>query len=184
MDISDESTKVVKKHVPVVESPHVLAIRALKAINKSSNSALQLTEIPSEILFGETINYQIWSLIVNDKSLKELSEQQESTKQFYLNSSHSYKISEIFKTFWTPLKPIRGIIALNLKDSKDITDYGLTLILRQNIHLEKLNVSKCIQLTDVSIREIGLNCLEIQEINLSSCGEIEGFGCWFCYCYE
>lgn len=157
------------------ESATALAMRALKAISKSSVSALQLDEVPSEFLFGEHIDLHKWTMILNDKNLKELSEQRTSGKQYFLDAS-AKRTLDMFKTFYTPLKVRDGILTLNISNAKDITDYGLTMVARNSPALRDLNISGCSNITDVGLREVGINCNRLQRLNISACPEIDGSG--------
>ena len=69
-----------------------------------------------------------------------------------------------------------GLLTLSIKDSKDITDYGLTLAVRGNPSLQYLDISGCPQIGDVSIRELGLSCTNLQTLLISSCHNINGEG--------
>ena len=50
------------------------ALEVLRAISKSSNTALQLDDCPEEFLRGEHIMLGRWTMVVSDKNMKELSE--------------------------------------------------------------------------------------------------------------
>ena len=46
-----------------------------REFTKSSPTTLQLDSIPAELLFSDDINFSRWTMILDDKSLKNLSEQ-------------------------------------------------------------------------------------------------------------
>jgi len=50
----------------ISESPQSLALKVLKAISKSVESALQLDEVPMELCIGEHLNLNRWTMILND----------------------------------------------------------------------------------------------------------------------
>ena len=45
-----------RKPVSALDAAKSIALRTLKMLNKSSVAALQLDEVPSELLFGETVD--------------------------------------------------------------------------------------------------------------------------------
>jgi len=157
------------------ETSKSVALRALKAINKSSAAALHLQEIPHEFLFGENVDLHRWTMVLTDGNLEELSGQNDSGKQYFLDASSSNVIG-MFHSFYQPLILKEGLLTLNISYAKDITDYGIALIARNNPRLRLLNIAGCSKITDVGIREIGMNCLEIQDLNMSSCPVVDGTG--------
>lgn len=157
------------------ESIKATAVRALRAISKSSVSALMLEEVPKELLFGDEIDFSQWSLVLTDKNLKYLSEQSLTEKRFLLDSSKP-DLKDFFHSFYNPLIFNNGIISLNIQSAKDVTDYGITLVARKSPNLKSLNITGCSNITDVGLREVGLNCCNIQDLILSSCQSIDGSG--------
>lgn len=157
------------------ESATALAMRALKAISKSSVSALQLDEVPSEFLFGEHIDLHKWTMILKDRNLKELSEQRTSGKVYFLDASANRTL-DMFRSFYVPLKVRDGILSLNISNAKEITDFGLAMVARNSPCLRDLNIAGCSNITDVGLREVGMNCSKLQSLNISACPEIDGSG--------
>eukprot|EP01031_Cornospumella_fuschlensis_P040227 gene40227-49018_t len=166
-------------HVTVIrglkESPQTLALRALRALAKSSVSTLQLTSVPTEVLFGDKIDLHKWTIIVNDETLSELSKQSDSGKKYFLNTA-AESLNGMFRTFWDVSIFTKGLLMLNISNAKDVTDYGLTLIAHCSPELTSLNISGCSRITDIAIREVALYCKKLQDLNLSSCSGIEGPG--------
>lgn len=157
------------------DAAKLTALRTLKALSKSSVSALQLDEVPKELLFGEKVDLHRWTMILTDNNLKELGEQQNSGKLYFLDASAS-KVMDMFDSFYRPMKLKNGLLELNIANAKDITNYGIALIVRNNPGLLVLNVSGCSNVTDIALREIGMNCPRIESLNISSCQEVDGSG--------
>jgi F-box/leucine-rich repeat protein 2/20 len=160
------------------ESAQALARRALKAVTRSSPSSLQFGDVPFELLMGDDVDLHRWSIILKDKNLKLLSEQEQlnrTTKRYFLNCSCD-NLNDMFKNFWMPYVNSNGIIRLDLSGAKDITDFGLGMIARKSLNLTFLNVTSCINITDNGVREVGLHCLKLQDFIMSSCHNIEGSG--------
>jgi hypothetical protein len=157
------------------ESSKDLVLRALKAISKSSVSALQLDQVPKELLFGEHVDLHRWTMILTDENMKQLSEQRESDQKYRLDTS-SDSVLGMFHTFYKPLITASGLLSLDISHSKQVTDYGITLVVRRNTSLTSLNISSCTSITDVGLREVGINCNNLQELKISSCHEIDGTG--------
>lgn len=170
---------MVKNHVTTIrglkETPQAIALRALRSITKSSNTIVQVTEVPSELLFGEKIDFHRWSMVLNDKALVELSAQKTSGKQFFLDCS-SKSVSGMFHRFWQPSICDLGLLELNISAAVEITDYGITMVAHQSPELRALNISNCVKITDVGLREVALNCSKLLYLNISSCAGIEGNG--------
>jgi len=158
-----------------VESAKALALRALKALSKSAVSSLQMNEVPSEILFGESVDLHRWTMILNDKNLQELAEQKQSGKKYFIDTS-SGRLLDMFHTFYSPMHVPEGLLNLNISCAKDITDFGLTVVARNSPNLLNLNISGCSPITDVALREVGMSCHKLQVLNISSCPEIDGTG--------
>ncbi len=151
-----------------------LALDALRAISKSSNTALQLDDVPEEFLRGEKIHLSRWTMVVTDKNMKQLSEQPDT---IYFLDCNKPTIGEMFWDFWNP-KPGAsvGVKSLEIPGTKNVTEYGLAVFARANHNLQHLNISGCIQIGDVGLREIGMNCPQLLSLNISGCHNIEGQG--------
>ena len=157
------------------ELAKTIALRTLKALSKSSVSELQLEEVPAEFLFGESVDLHRWSMILNDANLKELSEQHLSGKLYYLDASCA-KVTSMFENFYRPMKLKNGLLHLNVANAKEITNYGVTLIVRSSPSLLSLNISGCSKIDDIGIREIGRNCPRLESLSISSCQNTDGSG--------
>lgn len=157
------------------ESAKALALRALKALSKSAVASLQIDEVPTELLFGEKIDLHRWTMVLTDKNLQELSEQQNSGKRFYLDAS-SGRLLDMFHSFYSPMYVKEGLLSFNIANAKGITDFGLTIIARSSPQLQQLNISGCSTITDIALREVGMCCNKLQALNISSCSEIDGTG--------
>jgi transcription elongation factor B subunit 1 len=109
------------------EAAKLIALRTLKALSKTSVSAVQLDEVPKELLFGERVDLHRWTMILTDNNLKELSEQQSSGKLYYLDGSAA-KVMNMFDSFYRPMKLKSGLLELNIANAKDITNYGIAMV--------------------------------------------------------
>ena len=58
-------------------SAQAKALEVLRAISKSSNTAVQLDDVPEEFLRGSEIRLNRWTMVTTDKNMKQLSEQAE-----------------------------------------------------------------------------------------------------------
>lgn len=178
-DSTGGSTSRGSSHVTVIrglkETPQTLALRALRALAKSSVSTLQMTAVPTEVLFGDKIDLHRWTIIVNDETLSDLSKQSESGKKYFLNTA-AENLNGMFRTFWDASVFNKGLLMLNISNAKEVTDYGLTLIAHCSPELTSLNISGCSKISDIAIREVALSCKKLQDLNLSSCTGIEGPG--------
>ena len=170
--VSEGMVKSVKNSK---ETPSMMAARAIRAVSKSSVTSLQIDNVPPELLFGQNIDFHRWSMILNDNALQILSEQIELNKKYFIDCG-SANVSGMFKSFWEKLNISNGILSLNLVGARDITDYGISMVVRSNRHIKHLNISGCPMITDVGLREVGISCLNIQELYISSCQGIEGAG--------
>ena len=164
-----------RKPVSALDAAKSIALRTLKMLNKSSVAALQLDEVPSELLFGETVDLHRWTMVLKDRNLEELSKQQYSGKQYFLDTSAS-KVGDMFNTFYEATRIKDGLLHLNISNAKDITNYGITMIARNNPNLLSIDISGCSNITDIALREIGMNCSKLENLNISSCLEIDGSG--------
>lgn len=145
---------------------------ALKFLSEDK-SKRKLLEPPDEILHGEHLNYDRWTLLLTDQNLKKVALQSKKEKFYLLDTSKS-NIQDLFNQFWTPKISSNGIVSISLVGSKLVTDYGIVVIARNSPNLKSLNISKCINITDASIREIGLHCSDLEYINMSNCYKING----------
>eukprot|EP01038_Epipyxis_sp_PR26KG_P009683 gene9683-13036_t len=156
-------------------SSHVLAIKALRAVSKSSATSLQLDHTPSELLIGDILDFSQWSLIMTDECLKILSAQSRIEKRYLLDIAAN-NLADIFSTFNNAYIFNNGVVRLNLTNAKNITDLGLVYIARKNPNISHLNLSGCVSITDDGLREIGINCTNLQDLNISLCPGIKGSG--------
>jgi hypothetical protein len=157
------------------EKPQDIAIRALRLITKSSRTAIQLDNVPEDLLFGEKVDLHRWTMIVKDDSLKSLSEQRASGKQYYIEGA-SPTLSGMFADFWTPRTCPNGLLALNISLAKEVSDYGITVIAKMSPYLNTLIISGCTNITDIGLREVAMNCSKLQVLDISACPNIEGNG--------
>ena len=191
-DDSQQTTKSKSLHSvpsssssgPATESPTVsqsVSYAATKAQNKKileqidKQSSVSITNVPSDFLFGETIDLHRWTLILTDDNLKFLSEQSRENKFMILDAAKP-DIPGIFSRFWETGTCQQGILSLNIANAKDVTNVGLIRIARRNPNLRELDISGCHALSDASIREVGMNCAQLANLNLSSCHSIDGAG--------
>jgi len=150
-----------------------MALDVLRAISKSSNTALQLDDVPEEFLNGQDIQLGRWTLVVTDKNMKQLSDQAE---KIYFLDCNKPTIPEMFWDFWTPKPGKVGVKSLEIPGTKQVTEFGLAVFARGNPGLQNLNVSGCVQIGDVGLREVGMNCPQLLSLNISGCHMIEGQG--------
>ena len=155
------------------ESPQELAIKVLKAINKSVKSAVQMTRVPRELCIGSSVDLSKWSLVMTDDNLYMMCDQPDV---HYKVDSLKPFVAQMFHKFWQPSFLEDKLQSLNISKSQDISDHALTCVLRANIGLTSLNISGCHSITDVSLRELGMNNLKLQSLNISNCDGIEGQG--------
>ena len=155
------------------ETPLQLALKVLKAINKSVKSAVQIETIPPELCIGETVNLAKWSMITTDENLFVMAKQPDV--HYFVDASKPF-VRQMFHRFWEPTELPYKLRSLNLTKSVNVSDYALTCVLRGNPGLTDLNISGCSGITDVSLRELGLNNVNLQALNISSCDGIAG-GC-------
>jgi hypothetical protein len=149
------------------------ALEVLRAISKSSNTALQLDDCPDEFLQGYHIMLGRWTMVVSDKNMKTLSEM--PTEVFSLDANQP-KIEQFFWDFWEPKDLRSGLQSLDSSGSKKVTEYGLGIVARRFPGLKHLNIRGCLQIGDVGLREVGMNCEDLLSLNMSSCQAITGAG--------
>jgi len=150
-----------------------MALDVLRAISKSSNTALQLDDVPEEFLNGQHIQLGRWTMVVTDKNMKQLSEQAET---IYFLDCNKPTIPEMFCDFWNPKPGKAGVKTLEIPGTKQVTEFGLAVFARGNQGLQHLDVSGCVQIGDVGLREVGMNCPQLLSLNISGCHLIEGQG--------
>ena len=162
------------------ESAEAVAMRVLRAINKSTDTGSNIDVIPAELLLGERVDLHRWTLLLTDDDLKRLAEQcsryRAEGKEFSFIDCGKGDITSMFKTFWGPIISLKGLLSLNLINALKISDWGLALIARHSPHLKELNISGCHQLGDAGLREVGMNCKEISTLMMSGCHGIDGGG--------
>jgi hypothetical protein len=155
-------------------SAQAKALEVLRAISKSSNTAVQLDDVPEEFLRGSEIRLNRWTMVTTDKNMKQLSEQAEEI--MYIDCDKP-NIEEFFWDFWNPKPGSKiGVTTLEIVGAKAVTEYGITVVARKNPGLKHLNISGCIQIGDVGLREIGMNCTQLLSLNISGCHHIQGMG--------
>ena len=96
-----------------------------------------------------------------------LSEQAQKVGKTYFIDASSETLPRMFDTFWKPFTIPKGLLRLNISDAKKLGDYGITLAARASPNLIVLNISGCTGITDNGLREVGLNCTQIQELLMS-----------------
>lgn len=157
------------------ESPEALVLRALKEISKSSATAIMLDDIPAELMKGDVLNLDKWSLILKDSCLKSINLQGNSTPFCHIDPSQP-TCQKMFSEFWTKKTCMNGLIRFSCIGAKSLSNYGIALLARNNVNLKHINISTCTGVTDIGLREIGLNCPKLQSLIISSCHGIEGTG--------
>ena len=145
-------------------TPQQLAASLLKSVEKSADTAVQFDEVPEELCWGEEINLDRWSMIVNDNNLVEMSKM---PKEAWLPEPSKKKVPEMFDNFFLeePSFMPHGLVSLSLKDSKGISDYGLTVIIRSSPKLRHLDITGCVAIGDVCMRELGMTYLYAPNIS-------------------
>ena len=154
-------------------TPQQKALFVLKSISKSIQSAVQLDSVPDELCIGESINLDRWTMILNDDNLKTMSKQ---PSKCYVIDPSKPAVSGMFEKFYELKNLNYGLLHLSMKGAKDITDYGLSLVIRSSPHLKHLDITGCTKITDVSMRELGMNCKNLLSLIISSCHSIHGEG--------
>ena len=155
------------------ESPQALAIKVLKAINKSVRSAVQMNQVPEELCKGEVVDLSRWSMVCNDENLHMISDQPDSC--YFVDASQKGVVN-MFDQFWEKSAIPRGLVSLTLKGAKMIGDYALSNVIRNNPNLTDLDITSCSRITDICLRELGIHSKKLQHLNISSCNGIEGKG--------
>ena len=155
------------------DDTHTLALQVLKAISKSVASAVQLDFVPEELCYGDDVDLSRWTMIVNDDTLKLISEQPE--EHYHVNCKEG-SVPRMFDTFWVKKKAPTGLMSLNIANSKEITDFGMACIARNSPNLRYLNISGCVKVGDASLRDVALNCIKLQSLIMTACFGIDGSG--------
>ena len=136
-------------------TPQQLAASLLKTVKKSVDTAVQFDEVPEELCWGETINLNHWSLVISDNNLIGMSKM---PKEAFLPDPSMKKVPDMFDRFFLeePSFMPHGLLSLSMKDAKGITDYGLSLLLRRSPKLRHLDITGCVTIGDVCMRELGM----------------------------
>jgi hypothetical protein len=150
------------------------AFKAARAMKKAASVEIQFDEVPDEILCGSHIDLKQWTIVLTDEGMKQLANQ--PTEEFYLVDGSQTTIPPMFRYFFEPTMAADGLISLNITGAKLVTNYGLTLVVRKNKNLKVIIMSGCSLIDDPAIREIGLNCPHLLELNISSCPALDGRG--------
>ena len=135
-------------------TPQQLAASLLKTVKKSVSTAVQFDEVPQELCWGEEINLDLWSMVLNDSNLVEMSKM---PKEAFLPDASKKKVPMMFDRFFLeePSFMPHGLVSLSMKDAKGITDYGLSMLLRRSPKLRHLDLTGCVAIGDVCMRELG-----------------------------
>jgi hypothetical protein len=154
-------------------TPQEQALSVLRAINKSVTSAIQYDLVPLELCIGEHINLDRWSMVLTDSNLIAMSKQPEEA---YIVDASKPTVQDMFWKFHEPKLLSNGIISLSLKEAKDINDHSLSLVIRQSPNLKNLDLTGCVNISDVCMRELGMNCKSLLSLVISSCHSVIGEG--------
>jgi hypothetical protein len=152
--------------------PTVAAL--FSAIKKTQLGAVQLSEVPREVLLGESLTLEHWTMVLTDKNMEFLARATNTHPDHYCLDTKQIQLSRMFAPFFEYKHAPLGILSLNISHAKDITDYGLTCVARYCPNLSILNISGCGQLGDVSIREVAMNCPLLSRFIAVGCSAIEG----------
>lgn len=155
------------------ESASAAALRALKALSKSTSAALRMDDVPYELLIGERVDLHRWTLLMSDKNLQTLSKS--PNEYCHLDGSQG-EVPRMFDTYWKRQIATEGLQYLNISGAKEVTDYGITLVARKSPNLKELNITDCIKISDAGLREVGMLCPKINALIMSGCHGIEGGG--------
>lgn len=120
------------------KSPQALALQVLSAINKSAETAVMLDSVPTEFCFGEVIDLHRWSFLVKDDTMKHIS--QMALQDYYVNCSYKI-VNTMLSNYWSLSSAPNGLLSLDISNSKDVTDYGITLVARASPCLKYLNMA-------------------------------------------
>ena len=136
-------------------TPQELAASLLKSVNKSVNTAVQFDEVPEELCWGEEIRLDQWSMVTTDNNLVEMSKM---PRDAFLPDASKKKVPDMFDRFFLeePSFMPHGLVSLSMKNAKGITDYGLSILLRRSPKLRHLDLTGCIAIGDVCMRELGI----------------------------
>lgn len=156
------------------ENPQTVALKILRAINKSSITALQLDDVPSEFLRGSNVDLHRWTMVMTDKNLKILAEQHDD--DCYTIDCKEQIVPKMFANYLEKKSIPQRLVSLNISHAKEVTNYGIALIARNNHHLKELNITGCISLGDAGLRDVGVYCHELLTLIMSGCDGIEGTG--------
>jgi hypothetical protein len=173
MTVSDKSS-TARGGGTKEETPSQLALKVLRAINKSTNSALQLDDVPEEFLVGDLVDLHKWTLVMTDKNMKQLSDR--PTRYSWVDCAKP-TIPAFFHDFFGPHRSSeRGVLNLNISGAKQVSEWGLAVFARKNPNLQHLNLSGCLAIGDAGMRDIGINCINLLTLNISGCHAVTGAG--------
>lgn len=152
-----------------------------------SKPKLKVEKLSNEILRGSIINLSDWSNQVNDNHLLYIASHCNDNNQISINISPvetlrpdelrgNFVLSVMFENFFKKSYSIQGIIHLNLKGCKFITDTGLISVLRISSELVYLNICHCTQISHQSMKILGKYCQKLRYLNISYCPSINGDG--------
>ena len=137
------------------ENPQTVALKILRTINKSAVTALQLDDVPDEFLRGSHVDLHRWTMVITDKNLKILGEQ--SDDDCHTIDCKQPTIPLMFESYLEKKSIPQRLLALNIAYAKEITNYGMAVIARNNPHLKELNITGCINLGDAGLRDVGVH---------------------------
>ena len=153
-------------------SAATVALDAIKAIKVSMTASLEELDhpIPDEILknSGPHLNLKRWSLLLRDKDLKEFGVSSRIGQYYQPIDASQDSVKGMFSEFMRLLPINQDLMSVNISGAVSVTDFGLTSLVRRHTAIQRLDVTGCTGITDVGIREIGLNCKYLEQLNLSS----------------
>jgi hypothetical protein len=140
---------------------------AIKAISKSVSPETLPHDVPKEILTssGPDLDLKRWSLFLTDSDLKKTTERAESF--YYEIDCSEASVVGMFHNFFKKYPRYDSFVSVNISGAIDVSDFGITVIARNNWSLNELDVTGCIGISDVGLREIGLNCKLLSVLNVS-----------------
>jgi len=176
IDSKKESKKVKLPTLDVGsnENPQTVALKILRAINKSSVTALQLDDVPEEFLRGSHVDLHRWTMVITDKNLKLLGEQ--SDDDCYTIDCKQPSVPLMFAHYLDKKEISQRLLSLNIAYAKEVTNYGIAIIARNNPNLKDLNITGCINIGDAGLRDVGVYCHQLITLIMTSCDGIEGTG--------
>lgn len=157
-----------------IQSSQTHVVKALRAIYKSSPSAIKFDDVPEELLNGSDLDLSRWTMIVQDSTMKKLGPQMNSS--FYLVDPRASTVGGMFEKFWFQSSSSGGLMCLNISNAKEVTDVGLAHVVRSNPNITDLDISGCLKLTDSGLREVGIGCSKLRKLVMIGCYSFEGTG--------